>query len=256
LATPIQPGGDVEVAIRGLEDIRSAALLLIISSILGMVGLAIGLGLILAAIGGALLPGAAGIGRLVQALSALLGAVTVFMILLIVGLILGLVAIFAKLIPGLGKLKQWRAEFSTAHTLVKIGMAWGLILLLLAIVLGLGIIIASVAAQSLGGVLIGAGLAFILVIIGLILLLIGCIGIILACFNLNSVFRESMYLVAGVLFIVSLIISLAGILVPGSWVVPEILSLISWILIYVAVPRSIASLRSIQPTPAQPAQMV
>jgi len=256
LAVPVQPGGDVEIAVRGLEDIRSAALLIIISSILGIVSLAIGLGLILAAIGGALLPGATGIGRLVQALSALLGAITAFMILLIVGLILGLVAIFAKLIPGLGKLRQWRAELSTAHTLVKIGMVWGLILLLLVIVLGLGVIIASAFVRSLGGVLIGAGLAIILAIIGAILLLVGYIGIIIACFNLNSVFRESMYLVAGVLFIVSLVISFAGILVPGSSVVSGVLSLIGWILIYVAVPRSIASLRSIQPTPAQPAQMV
>jgi len=256
LAAPIQPGGDVEIAIRGLEDIRGAALLIIISSILGMVGLALSLGLILAAVGGAILPGAAGIGRLERVLGAALGAVVVSGILLLVGLILGLVAIFAKFIPGLGKLKQWRVEFSTAHTLVKIGMVWGLILLLLAIVLGFGIIIASAFAQSLGGVLIGAGLAVILVFIGLILLLIGDIGIIIACFNLNSVFGESMYLVAGVLLIVSLIISFVGILVLGSLVVSGVLSLIGWILIYVAVPRSIASLRSTHPVPAQPAQMV
>jgi len=236
LATPIQPSRDVEVAIRGLEDIRTAALLIIISSILAVAGLAVSLSLILSAVFGS--------ASLEQFVGAIVGGAAVFVILLLVSLILSLVAMFAKFIPGLGKLKQWRAEFSTAHTLVKIGMVGGLILVLLAFV----VVIASAFAQSIGGVLGGFGLLF----LGGILLLIGYIGIIVACFNLNSVFRESMYLVAGVLFLVSLLISFTVILAAVS----GILSLIGWILIYAAVPRSIASLRSIQPTPAQPTQMV
>jgi len=249
LAAPIQPGGDVEAAVRGLEDIRGAALLLIISLILIIVGLPLSLGLILAAIWGEIWPGAAGIGRLEHVVGAVLGAAAVFTILLLIGLILGLVAIFTKLIPGLGKLKQWRAEFSTAHALVEKGMAGGLILILA----GVMAIIASAFALSLDGVIAGSAL----VLVGLILVvLIGGIGIILACFKLKDSINESMYLVAGILFILSLIISFTGILVPGSLVISEVLSLIGWILIYVAVPRSIASLRSIQPTPAQPVQIV
>jgi len=235
LAALIQPGRDVEIAIRGLEDIRSAALLIIISSILAVAGLAVGLGLILSVVFGA--------AGLEQVVGAILGGAAVFMVLLLISMILSLVAMFAKFIPGLGKLKQWRAEFSTAHTLVKIGMVGGLIL----IPLGIVVIIASAFALSLGGVFAGAGL----VLVGLILaLIVGGIGVILACFKLKDVFNESMYLIAGVLFILSLILFIVQALVSG------ILSLIGWILIYVAVPRSIASLRSIQSTPAQPAQIV
>jgi len=232
LAAPIQPGKDVEIAIRGLEDIRSAALLIIISSILAVAGLAAGLSLILSAVFGA--------ANFEHFVGAILGGAAVFVVLLLVSLILGLVAMFAKFIPGLGRLKQWSSEFSTAHTLVKVGMIGGLILPLLAFV----VILASVFAGSLGGVLGGFGL----LLIGLILLLIGHIGIIIACFKLKDMFNDSMYLVAGILFILSLILSFIG-------VVSGILSLIGWILIYIAVPKSIAKLRSIQSTPAQPAQM-
>jgi len=246
LAAPMQTDIDVGSAIKGLEDIRSAALVIIVSSIVAVAGFAVGLGLILAVVLGS--------GGLEQVVSAISGGAALFAALLFVGLILSLAAIFAKFIPGLGKLNQWSADFSAAYTLVKIGMVGGLILVLL----GLGIAIASAFAESLSGVLGGLELA----IIGVILLLVGEIGVILVCFKLKDVFNDSRYLVAGILFILSSFIILLFTLSPKLSIfivlalVSGVLSLIGWMLIYVAVPRSMAILRGTQPAPAQPAQMV
>jgi len=82
--------------------------------------------------------------------------------------------------------------------------------------------------DAVGGILV----ALVLMFVGVIFLFIGFIGIIVSCFNMNSVFGESMYMIAGILLILSLILSIIGIFVLAASTVSSILYLIAWILIY------------------------
>ncbi len=70
-------------------------------------------------------------------------------------------------------------------------------------------------------------------VLSFIFLLIGNIGLILLCFKLHDRFKDALYMVAGILFII-------GIFVGG------VVSFVGWILLYVALGKTIASLRSQQ----------
>ncbi|NPA99640.1 MAG: DUF973 family protein [Crenarchaeota archaeon] len=129
--------------------------------------------------------------------------------LIIVGFILVLVALYMHVVPSFEMLRDYKPEeYGTAATLVRIGYVWGAILIILGI---LTLII-----------LIGV----VLLLIGLILVLLGEIGLIIGMFKINEETGESMFMVAGILFII-------GLFVP-------FLSFISWVLIYVAIDTAIA----------------
>lgn len=122
---------------------------------------------------------------------------------LVIGVILALIGLYGKFIPGLSELARTNPEFSTASSLIRIGYVWGLVLLLVGAILTL--------------IIIGIFIAF----IGLILLVIGYVGMIILCFKLNDAYQNTLYLVAGILFILSIFIPILGV--------------VAWILIYVAL---------------------
>lgn len=136
------------------------------------------------------------------------GFAMVMMVLVIAGAIIGLVGLYAHFIPGTTKLASVDLRYSTAATLIKIGYVWGLVLLIIGVPLLLVFFI---------------GLP--IIIVGCILLLLGYIGVMIVCFKLNETEQNTLYLVAGILFIVAIFVSIVG--------------FVAWILLYVALDDSI-----------------
>lgn len=143
------------------------------------------------------------------------GLAMIMIALVIVGAIIGLIGLYAHFIPGTTKLASADPRYSTAATLMKIGYVWGLVLLIVGVPLILVFFI-----------------GFPIVIAGYILLLLGYVGVIMVCFKLHETERDTLYLVAGILFIIAIFISIIG--------------FVAWILLYVALGDSIKK-RSGQP---------
>ena len=218
-----------EPLIRGLEKLRTASILQIVSTIIIFVPLVFLYISVFALAGSGAAVGVTPpanspqprmplmtlIGAGISAIS-LLGVV-------IAGVVLGLVAIYLYLVPAFREFEKFSSEdFGTASTMVRVGYVWGLILLLI----GLVVLVIGAAASSSGIIILGAlGL-----VVGIVLLIIGEIGMIMGMFNLNSVLRESMFLVAGILFIVSIF---AG-----------ILGFIAWIFVYIGADNQFKKLSS------------
>ncbi len=182
-----------ELFVEAMGKLKEAALLMIIGNILASIGTV--------SILPALVTGYHGLG-----IGLISGAAA------IVGLIIILIALYMHVVPSFELLRDYKpSEYSTAATLVRIGYVWGAILLIIGIVTLI--------------ILIGA----VLLLIGIILLLLGKIGIIIGMFQINSETGESMFLVAGILFII-------GLFVP-------FLSFIGWILIYIAADSAIAKIK-------------
>lgn len=215
-ATPYG-GGNVMALREGLEKLKKAALLYLVSALL------VGIGFMALITSGALF-GAAG---------ALSGAIGMFAAAL-VGAILGLAALFAFLIPAFSTLKDYDvSRFGTPAKLVKIGYGGGLALFFLAML----VLVAAIYAGSLG--VIFAGLA----LFGLagILLFIGMIGIIMGMFKLKEITGEGLFTAAGVLFIIGIFVN--------------ILTFIAWILVFVAAGKALNRIGAggYAAPPAQPA---
>jgi uncharacterized membrane protein len=181
---------------------REGALLLIISSLL------VGVGIVLLYF--SIIPAA------FAGFKAVLGLVIALIVLLIIGGVITLIGLWGKFIPGVEKLAAINPEFGTSRTLIKIGLFWGTILLI-------------VGAATLI-VLIGV----FLIIIAAILLLIGYIGLVILGFKLNELEKNTLYLVAAILFIIGIFIGIA--------------SFVGWILLYVALGDSIRRATGAPPT--------
>jgi len=192
-----------------LQKLRSAALLLVIAGFMMSLG----------TLGGAMstlsLLRGRGFSGLVRGL--FVGSFVVAIVEL-AGAVIALIAFYSYLRPGALTLREADQRYSTAATLIDIGYFWGLLLIIIGIPLLL--------------VLIGAAL----LVIGVILLLIGQIGVTILAFNLYDAEKNTLYLVAGILFIVGIFV--------------ELLTPVAWILMYVALGESIA--RRTLPTPAPP----
>ena len=115
------------------------------------------------------------------------------------------------------KLASVNPEFSTASTLVYIGLFWGVILILVGAVLSV--------------ILVGAVFVFVCYI----LLVLGLIGMLILCLKLNDLEKNTLYLVTGILFMLSIFIL--------------ILDFVAWILLYVALGDSISKRMKAPPTP-------
>ena len=147
---------------------------------------------------------------------AFMGMLATMIILVIIGGIIWLIGVWGKFIPGVRRLGELNPEFRTASTLIRIGLFWGIILIIIGILLLIIIV------------------GFFVTIIAAILLLLGYIGVIILGFKLHSVEKNTLYLVAAILFII-------GIFIP-------VLSFIAWILLYVALGDSIRKAEAIPPT--------
>jgi hypothetical protein len=186
---------------------REGALLLIISSLLVGVGIIL---LYFSIIPLLYIPVA------FEGFKAVLGLVIALIVLLIIGGVITLIGLWGKFIPGVEKLAAINPEFGTSRTLIKIGLFWGTILLI-------------VGAATLI-VLIGV----FIIIIAAILLLVGYIGLIILGFKLNELEKNTLYLVAAILFIIGIFIGIA--------------SFVGWILLYVALGDSIRRATGAPPT--------
>lgn len=204
------PVGDY---VEAFSRMRSGALLMIIGALLAGLGLLMLFPLTMVA-GFGFGPGGP-FGREPD-LGAVLASLLAVLVLILIGAVISLVGMYAKFIPGTSRLAQINPEFSTASTLIKIGYLVGLILMIIG---ALTLII-----------LVG----FFLIVIAAIFMFIGAIGLIILCFKLNDLEKNSLYLVAGILFIIGIFIGIA--------------SFIAWILMYVALGHSISK-RAAPPTP-------
>ena len=207
--TSVQPVSAMQQEFaEGLRKLKTAALIYIISALL------VGLGFT-----AAMMSGLSGMGGVVFGGIGLLAAA-------ILGAILGLIALFGFLIPAFSHLKNADpSAFGTSATLVKIGYAVGFILFIIALAL-----IASVVATGNPGMVFG-GLG--LFVLGAIFLLIGLIGVAIGMFRLKDKTGETLFLVAGILFIIGIFIG--------------ILQFIAWILVFVGANSALNKLSSMPP---------
>ncbi|MEM1931172.1 MAG: DUF973 family protein [Sulfolobales archaeon] len=141
-----------------------------------------------------------------------LGWVTTSLALLFIGAIIALVGLYAKFVPGVGELARARPEFSTASSLIKVGYIGGLVLL------------------AIGAVLLIVIVGIIPILVGLAFLVVGHIGVAILCFKLNDIYRNSLYLAAGVILLVSIVFPILGV--------------VSWILLYIALGDTISRSQS------------
>jgi hypothetical protein len=198
---PTQPPSGASYA-EAYRLMREGALLLIISSLL------VGAGTVLLFF--SIIP-ATFVG-----FEVVLGLVIALIVLLIVGGVIALIGLWGKFIPGVEKLAVINPVFATSRILIKIGLFWGIILLIvgaLTLIILVGLFIVIVAA---------------------ILLLIGHIGLIILGFKLNELEKNTLYLVAAILFIIGIFIGIA--------------SFVGWILLYVALGDSIRKATGSSPT--------
>jgi hypothetical protein len=214
--------------IKGLEEIRSASLILFILWLVALIIAIIAYSTLLTGLfmvpfmyrtspgwGGGPPSNYPAIPPLTGIAIGLLVAIAIVSLVII---ILGFYAVYGKLVPGASKLAYYSSEYSTASSLIKIGFIGGLITVLIAVLALFGV------AVSIGFIV----LAVILLIVAFILFLLGRIGLIVLCFKLNSEFEEGTILAAGIIFIISIFLSI---------------DFVGWILLYVGLGSVIKKLR-------------
>jgi MFS family permease len=148
----------------------------------------------------------------------LVGSLVAMAIVLIVGVIIALIGLWGNFIPGTKRLAEVRPEFATSATLIQVGLFYGLIVMLI------------------GALLVFVLIGIPIIIVGFILLILGYIGLIILSFKLNETEKNALYLAAGVMFIISIFVGLAG--------------FIAWILLYIALGESAKKAKQAPPTPA------
>ncbi len=205
----------VEKFSEGMMKLRTAALLQIIAWVLVVAAIFAGYGAILAYLGAsfAVEPGHGVEPGMAGHMGVALGALAGIIVAGLVGAILLLVSTYGYLLPAASAFAEYdRSRYGTVSTLLKVGYLGGLI----ALIAGIAIAIGGAAALMPGFIIVGV----IIIIIGAILFLVGEIGLILLMFKLHEETGDSVFMVAGILFIIGIFISF--------------LAIVAWILVYVA----------------------
>jgi hypothetical protein len=227
------------VEISALRTLRSGFLFLLVAVIVGIVAVLAGLISIIAAFG---FVAAAPHGP--SAFAGVIGAVATLLILLLVAVGIALYAIFGKIRPGMRQLSEIDDGFRisyTGTTLILVG--------LVIMVLGLIVVVAVFAAagsspETMRGAVIGGLTLFGVLVIGAIIALIGNIlTFVVGAFKLQSRYQNSLYMAAGILFVIDV-----ALLLVGS---SGILTLVGYVLMYIALGDTINKLSTAAPTPAQ-----
>ncbi len=134
-------------------------------------------------------------------------AFTVFIVVILAGVVLAIIAVYVKLLSSIKLLKMYdSSRYSSASTLIRVGYVWGLALTLI------GLVLAIFAIASPLFIFIAVGI----IAAGAIMLLIGFIGLIILSFKLHDELRKESFIVAGILFIIS--IFLGGLLTFIAWI--------------------------------------
>jgi hypothetical protein len=132
--------------------------------------------------------------------AGIMGALIVFGLLMLVSLVISLYAIFGKIRPGIRRLSQIDGGFRICYTGATLMIA-GLLIVVSGLVVAAitGAVEERPAIAALGGSM----LAFGVIIIGGIISLIGYIfTFVLGAFRLHSRYKNSLYMAAGILFVV------------------------------------------------------
>ncbi|MFZ8842174.1 MAG: DUF973 family protein [Pyrobaculum sp.] len=248
------------VEISALRTLRSGFLYVLVAVIVGVVAALAGLLSIIAALG--YRPAGSGFFYLLVAVivgaalgctpaaphgpSAFAGVVGAVVLLLVPSLVIVLYAIFGKIRPGMRQLSEVDSVFRicyTGTTLMLVGLA---ILVLGLIVLAAVFAAASFSPEALRGTVVsGLILALgVLLIGGIIAFFIGDIlTFVVGAFKLHGKYQNSLYMAAGILFVVDIALLLVG--------VSGILTLVGYILMYIALGDTISRLSTATATPTQ-----
>ncbi len=184
-----------------------------------------------------------------SAFAVIVGAEATLLILLLVAVGIALYAIFGKIRPGMRQLSEVDSGFRICYTGTTL-MLVGLVIM----VLGLIVVVAVFAAagsspEAMRGAVIGAvigGLTlFGVLVIGAIIALIGHIlTFVVGAFKLQSRYQNSLYMAAGILFVIGIAFLLVGF--------SGILTLVGYVLLmYIALGDTINKLSAAAPAPAQ-----
>ena len=229
------------VEISALRTLRSGFLYLLVAVIVGVVAALAGLLSIIAAIG--FMPAAP---HGPSAFAGVISAVAFPLVLSLVAVGIVLYAIFGKIRPSMRQLSEVDSGFRicyTGTTLMLVGLA---ILVLGLIVLAAVFAAASFSPEALRGTVVsGLILALgVLLIGGIIAFFIGDIlTFVVGAFKLHGKYQNSLYMAAGILFVVDIALLLVG--------VSGILTLVGYILMYIALGDTISRLSTATATPTQ-----
>lgn len=227
------------VEISALRTLRSGFLFLLVAVIVGVIAVLAGLLSIIAAFG--FMPAAP---HGPSAFAGVIGAVATLLVLLLVAVGIVLYAVFGKIRPGMRQLSEVDNGFRISYTGTTL-MLVGLVIM----VLGLIVVVAVFAAagsspETMRGAVIGGLTLFGVLVIGAIIALIGNIlTFVVGAFLLYSKYQNSLYMAAGILFVIDIAKSLVGF--------SGILTLVGYVLMYIALGDTINKLTTATATLAQ-----
>jgi hypothetical protein len=225
------------VEISALETLRSGFLYLLIAVIMGIVAALAGFFSFIAAIG--FMPAAPH-----RPFAGVIGVAASLLVLSLVAVGIMLYAIFGKIRPGMRQLSEVDNGFRICYTGTTL-MLVGLVIL----VLGLIVLVAAFAAAGsspmwgtvLGGLILALG---VLLIGGIIAFIGNILTFVVGAFKLHSRYQNSLYMAAGILFVLDIALLLGGLF-------GILLSLVGNILMYKALDDTINKLSTAATTPTQ-----
>ncbi len=183
--------------------------------------------------------------------AGIMGALIIFGLLMLVSLVISLYAIFGKIRPGIRQLSQIDGGFRICYTGTKFLIA-GLLIVVSGLVVAA--IIGAVEERPAIATLGGSMLAFDVIIIGGIISLIGYIlTFMLGAFRLHSRYQNSLYMAAGILFVVDTLLTFLGLggVLTAFVGLGRILAAVGYVLMYMALGDTINKLSTATTTPAQ-----
>jgi hypothetical protein len=228
------------VEISALRTLRSGFLYLLVAVIVGVIAVLAGLLSIIAAIG--FMPAAP---HGPSAFAGVVGAVVLLLVLSLVAVGIVLYAIFGKIRPGMRQLSEVDNGFRICYTGTTLMLVGLVILVLGLIVLAAVFAAAGFSPEALRGTVVsGLILALGVLLIGGIIAFIGDIlTFVVGAFKLHGKYQNSLYMVAGILFVVDIALLLVGF--------SGILTLVGYILMYIALGDTINRLTTATATPTQ-----
>ena len=252
-----------EHLVSGLCSLRKAATLNIASQLVGFAAAA-SLFVALFSIVAALMAAPERPARLVEELQrpGVLAPLAAVLVLFLASAILGLLATFAFLIPGVGKLAKWNSAFETPAKLVKWGYWSALILGVLALLVGAAGFapIVQVVAERAGPLeprafvlqlIAGLFAAIALAVLAGIAYLVGFAGLVIALFELSSQTKVDGFKIAAILLILGFALNFATVLPRAFWasLLALVASLVGWIVARDAAGKALAAASAPPPPP-------
>jgi vacuolar-type H+-ATPase subunit I/STV1 len=216
------------VEISALRTLRSGFLFLLVAVIIGIV---------------AVLAGLIYIPLRPSAFAGVISAVATLLILLLVAVGIALYAIFGKIRPGMRQLSEIDSRFRISYTGTTLILAGLVILVPVLIVLAAEFAAAGSLPEAMRGAVIGGAILALLPIGGIIVLISYVLTFVVGAFTLQCRYQNSLYMAAGILFILgiaSFLVNLSG-----------ILTLVGYILMYIALDDTINRLTTATATLAQ-----